>query len=734
MKKLLLLLLLLVTAFQGFSQTKGISYQAVILNPKGSEKAQNNVLADTQVSIQFTVVDASGANEYIETHITLTDRYGMVNLLIGSGTPTSDGDFGAILWDGETKKLKVGIDFSGGSNFSPLSVQDLTYMPHPPTKEVTDGIKTNATAISEEVTRAKAAEETNAAGILALETEQVAQNTAIGLNTLKTGSIDAQAAAITDLQAQVATLQSQIKGLLPSSLSSVSIGTQGWQTRNLDVTAYRDGTPIPEVTDAAAWAALTTGAWCYNENESSNGTTYGKLYNWYAVAGIHDAASLTDISLRKQLAPTGWRVPTDVEWTTLTTFLDLRDNTGNLGGKMKETGISPDGTWLSPNTGATNSSGFTALAGGGRSSRGGLFIPIGEGGAWWSSTLVSNTPSRLRLINTSGDVERNNLNPANGFSVRCLRDLGTAIAPQVPNAPIIGTAIEEGSQASVTYTAPAFNGGSPITIYTATSSPDNIIGTSSQAGSGIIEVTGLALGTTYTFTVTATNAVGESGASAASNTVTGSEAGSLSSVTIGTQVWQSRNVDVPTYRDGTPIPEVTDAAAWAALTTGAWCYYRNDSANGTTYGKLYNWYAVKGITGEEGATPTDVQIAARKQLAPTGWHVPTNEEWSTLVTFLDLDAGYKMKETGTTHWLSPNEGATNSSGFTGLPGSIRSGDTGVFGEGNLSISNYGSWWSSTESLPLNADSREMDNIVFPNILRSRLELKTYGRSVRFVRD
>ncbi|PKH67300.1 hypothetical protein CXF59_07745 [Flavobacterium sp. ALD4] len=734
MKKLLLLLLLLVTAFQGFSQTKGISYQAVILNPKGNANGQNNVLANTQVSIQFTVVNASGTNEYIETHTTDTDRYGMVNLLIGSDPTTSRGDFGAIFWDGETKKLKVEIDFSGGSNFSFLSEQNLTYMPHPPTKEVTDGIKTNAAAISEEVTRAKAAEETNAAGILALETEQVAQNSAIELNTVKTGSIDAQAAAITDLQAQVATLQSQIKGLLPSSLSSVSIGTQGWQTRNLDVTAYRDGTPIPEVTDAAAWAALTTGAWCYNENESSNGTTYGKLYNWYAVAGIHDAASLTDISLRKQLAPTGWHVPTDVEWTTLTTFLDLRDNTGNLGGKMKETGISPDGTWLSPNTGATNSSDFTALAGGLRGGRSGLFSPIGENGAWWSF----NTAYGLRLINTSGDVFSNNLNPTAGLSVRCLRDLGTAIAPQVPNAPIIGTAIEGGSQASVTYTAPAFNGGSPITIYTATSSPDNITGTLTQAGSGIIEVTGLALGITYTFTVTATNAEGESAASTASNTVTGSEAGSLSSVTIGTQVWQSRNVDVPTYRDGTPIPEVTGAAAWAALKTGAWCYYRNDSANGTTYGKLYNWYAVKGITAAEDATPTDVQIAARKQLAPTGWHVPTNEDWSTLTNFLNQqdplsgNTAYQMKETGTTHWLSPNEGATNSSGFTGLPGSIRGGDFGTFIDDQFyGIGNFGSWWSSTESRPLNADSRHLSN---ESIVGRLIELKTFGHSVRFVRD
>lgn len=100
----------------------------------------------------------------------------------------------------------------------------------------------------------------------------------------------------------------------------ITIGTQIWSNTNLDVTTYRDGTPIPQVTDPTAWVNLTTGAWCYYNNDPANGAIYGKLYNWYAVAGIHDAASLNDPSLRKQLAPQGWHIPTDAEWTTLTDF------------------------------------------------------------------------------------------------------------------------------------------------------------------------------------------------------------------------------------------------------------------------------------------------------------------------------------------------------------------------------------------------------------------------------
>jgi uncharacterized protein (TIGR02145 family) len=142
----------------------------------------------------------------------------------------------------------------------------------------------------------------------------------------------------------------------------------------------------------------------------------------------------------------------------------------------------------------------------------------------------------------------------------------------------------------------------------------------------------------------------------------------------------ARNLDVTTYRNGDIIPEVKDSAAWAKLKTGAWCYYKNDPANGKVYGKLYNWYAVNDPRG----------------LAPEGWHVPTDEEWNTLTKTLGGDeiAGGKMKEMGTEHWGSPNTGATNSSGFTALPGGLRF-DVGDF----VGIGNRAFWWSITESHP-----------------------------------
>jgi uncharacterized protein (TIGR02145 family) len=193
-------------------------------------------------------------------------------------------------------------------------------------------------------------------------------------------------------------------------------------------------------------------------------------------------------------------------------------------------------------------------------------------------------------------------------------------------------------------------------------------------------------------------------------------------VTIGTQIWQTTNLDVTTYSDGTPIPEVTDPNAWANLTTGAWCYYNNDTANGAIYGKLYNWYAVAGIHDTDPNTPN-------KKLAPTGYHVPSDAEWTTLITYLGGErvAGGKMKETGTGHWKSPNTGATNSSGFSGLPGSYRN-SNGLF----EFIGYTCKCWSSSEANTANARPRGL--FYTDEIVLIYYRNKTHGSSVRCLRD
>jgi len=187
--------------------------------------------------------------------------------------------------------------------------------------------------------------------------------------------------------------------------------------------------------------------------------------------------------------------------------------------------------------------------------------------------------------------------------------------------------------------------------------------------------------TIYTYRVFSKNSYGNSNNN--SNEINGSTPNSELMVTIGSQIWSKFNLDVTTYSDGTPIPQVSNSVEWSKLTTGAWCYYNNDTANGVVYGKLYNWYAVAGIHDNDPATPN-------KTLAPSGWKMPSNNDWTELTDFLGARevAGSKMKATGTALWVAPNI-ATNESGFTGLPGGERVYDF----EG---IGRRSGWWSSNE--------------------------------------
>jgi uncharacterized protein (TIGR02145 family) len=188
----------------------------------------------------------------------------------------------------------------------------------------------------------------------------------------------------------------------------------------------------------------------------------------------------------------------------------------------------------------------------------------------------------------------------------------------------------------------------------------------------------------------------------------------IASVIIGTQVWMQKNLNVSRYRNGDKIPQVKDSATWAKLTTGAWCWYKNDSATGAVYGKLYNWYAIHDPRG----------------LAPAGWHIPADPEWLTISTFLGTNAknaGGKMKETGTAHWLDPNVNATNSSGFTALPGGYRD-DLGQFAYVNF----LGYWWSSTGDGIKYAFCRRL--VAYGGFMDRMSYEKGKGFSVRCVKD
>jgi uncharacterized protein (TIGR02145 family) len=184
-------------------------------------------------------------------------------------------------------------------------------------------------------------------------------------------------------------------------------------------------------------------------------------------------------------------------------------------------------------------------------------------------------------------------------------------------------------------------------------------------------------------------------------------------IQIGDQFWMKENLKVSKFKNGDNITEVTDNVQWSGLSTPALCFYDNDEANEDPYGLMYNWYVVKDSRG----------------LCPTGWHVPTVDDWTELTDFLggELVAGGKLKESGTSHWQSPNEGATNSSGFTAVPGGRRNTDGSFIQLGTKAL-----FWTSTE---FNSESAMRNGIENSGTeIESENGNKKYGFSVRCIKD
>lgn len=202
--------------------------------------------------------------------------------------------------------------------------------------------------------------------------------------------------------------------------------------------------------------------------------------------------------------------------------------------------------------------------------------------------------------------------------------------------------------------------------------------------------------------------------SVAYGTMTDQDGNTYKTVTIGTQTWMAENLKTTKYRNGDVIPNVPDNTQWRNLTSGAYCNYNNDTAVANIYGRLYNWHAVNDS----------------RTIAPAGWHIPSDDEWRTLTTFLggQIGAGGKLKETGTSHWKTPNTGATNETGFTALPGGNRTGSDFTFAY----IGVFGTWWSATETDPTSAWCREISKNDAD--IEASFPPKEFGFSIRCVKD
>jgi uncharacterized protein (TIGR02145 family) len=383
MKKIFALSMVMIITFSLFSQSpQKLSYQAVIRD------AGNALVINQVVRMRISILQSSvsGTVVYTETQTPTTNANGLVSIEIGSGA-----GFDAINWSAGPYFLKTETDPAGGTNYTISGTSQLLSVPyalHAKTSETSD----DAVKITGNQTIA-------------------GHKTFTGTTTVPTpvNSTDATTKAYVDnALKELGLIPNNYSGLVSdidgNTYKTVTIGTQTWMAENLRVARYKDGTAIPLVTDTIAWANLTTPGFCwYNNDETTYKATYGALYNWYAVS-------------TGKLCPAGWHVPTDDEWTTLRIYLG---DDSFAGGKLKETGTAH---WASPNTGATNETGFTALPGGFRYLTG-IFDRIGGWGFWWTATENNDVWAHYCfLIYDTSSLVGPHYVKVEGFSVRCLRD------------------------------------------------------------------------------------------------------------------------------------------------------------------------------------------------------------------------------------------------------------------------------------------------------------------------
>ena len=458
-----------------------MSYQAVVRD------ASNNLVVNKQIGVQIFITQGTfpPVSVYSETHTSTTNSNGLLTLQLGGGTLVS-GNFSNIKWENGSTSVSANYDLSGGTNYTLLSSTQLLSVPYalyaktagnatsgtsiptgtkngdmlywngtswivvapstdgkvltlesgvPVWKEQTGVLPALPTVIMTEISRLTKTSAKLGGNVLneggtpvtqkgicwgtnatpTIDDNKTIDGTGSGVYTstingltngttyyIRAYAINSGGVIYSGVKSFVHVVVSDADGI---SYDVIPIGTQLWMSENLKTTKYNDGTPIPLVTDNTEWKNLTTPGYCWYENDPTTyGDTYGALYNWYTVN-------------TGKLCPTGWHVPSNAEWTVLTEYLG---GANEAGGKLKEAGTTH---WDTPNTGATNETGFTALPAGGRSSEAGLFNELAYYGNLWSTSEVNSTDSKVIIFSyqtTTWGLHQANKKKA--ASVRCLKD------------------------------------------------------------------------------------------------------------------------------------------------------------------------------------------------------------------------------------------------------------------------------------------------------------------------
>lgn len=512
----------------------------------------------------------------------------------------------------------------------------------------------------------------------------------------------------------------------------VRIGNQVWMAENLKTTKFRNGSSIQNITNDADWRNTNKAAFCDYNNISDNGLKYGHLYNWYAVI---DSLNI---------APLGWKIPNESEWLTLENYLIANgfNYEGSTTGNKFAKSLAATDTWtISTNPGAVgnnlnknNKTGFSALPAGYRSEYV-SFNFLKDAGYWWTATEKNSTEAKYKYLTSSGfDLTEYYTSKKVGFSVRCIKAIELPVLKTKKIEEVSSTTVKSGGEIMS-------DGGEDILscglCWNTTGNPtiNDFSKKSNTLKDFSLTITGLSPNTKYYLRAYATNSSGTSYGNefnfttwGTSGTVTDIDGNQYKTITFGTQIWMVENLRTTRFRNGNKIPTVSGSITNVSTSVYQWIY-DNDTTYLKEYGRLYTWWAVNDTSG----------------LAPSGWHIPSDNEWTTLQNYL-IANGYNYDETtienkiakslaATKNWnSSTNEGAVgndlsknNRCGFTAFPSGSR------FSSGSFHYMGLNSnWWTSNQFDNANAYFRNVNYDKF-SLNRDNFP-KNYGFSVRCIKD
>ncbi len=470
--------------------------------------------------------------------------------------------------------------------------------------------------------------------------------------------------------------------------ATVQIGNQCWMRDNLrTTTSPSTGTYLIPAAGTGYTEMGKQARWFNNDSATYAPMNYGLLYNWNAAVDTfntaygetsvntnsNNAVSVTFNGHRRGICPAGWHLPSDAEWTTLTDYVSSQSEfqCGGNSNYIAKALASTEGWNTSTNNcvvgndpSTNNATGFSAVPAGLCS--GSSFYSAGYGAYFWSSAQSRSDYAYYRDLGyTNAYVGRDDYHKGYGRSVRCLRDETSGGGGTAATLPTVTT----GSVSDVTAMSATcggevtVDGGASVTargVCWSTSQNPTVSNSHTTDGSGTgsfsSSISGLTANTTYYVRAYATNSVGtaygetvafttlSAGGTATIDakscpgtpTVTDYDGNVYNTVKIGNQCWMKENLRTTSYSDGTPIEQGTDTSR----TTAYWYYPSGNSGNMSTLGLLYNWAAVMRGSASSSENPSGVQ-----GVCPTGWHVPSDSEWTELTDYVSSQSEYACSGT-----------------------------------------------------------------------------------------